>query len=62
MGACTDRGLVPIRSTQRRKYLEDNADAVAVELIDKDLRRIDADLPAAVADRFEEAGIASMNL
>ena len=38
--------LVPIPGTKRRKYLEENAAAVDVELTADDLARIDAELPA----------------
>ena len=39
--------IVPIPGTKRRKYLEQNAAAVDVELTDDDLARIDAELPKA---------------
>jgi aryl-alcohol dehydrogenase-like predicted oxidoreductase len=54
--------VVPIPGTKRRKYLEDNAGAVDVELSDDELKRIDAELPAAAGDRYDEAGMASVNL
>ena len=54
--------LVPIPGTKRRKYLEENAGAVDVELTDDDLARIDAELPKAAGDRYDEAGMASVNL
>jgi aryl-alcohol dehydrogenase-like predicted oxidoreductase len=54
--------VVPIPGTKRRKYLEDNAGAVDVELSDDELERIDAELPAAAGDRYDEAGMASVNL
>ncbi len=54
--------LVPIPGTKRRKYLEENATAVDVELSDEDLARIEADLPAVSGDRYDEAGMASVNL
>ena len=37
--------IVPIPGTKRRKYLEENAAAVDVELTDEDLARIEAELP-----------------
>src|SRR3989440_2560617 len=37
--------LVPIPGTRRRRYLEENAAAVDVELTDEDLARIDVELP-----------------
>jgi aryl-alcohol dehydrogenase-like predicted oxidoreductase len=54
--------LVPIPGTKRRKYLEQNAGAVDVELTDDDLARIDAELPEVVGERYNEAGMASVNL
>ncbi len=54
--------LVPIPGTKRRKYLEENAAAVDVELSDEDLARIDAELPAVAGARYDEAGMASVNL
>src|SRR5213079_1041203 len=52
--------LVPIPGTKRRSYLEQNAAAVDVELTDEDLARIDAELPAAAGDRYDEYGMASV--
>jgi aryl-alcohol dehydrogenase-like predicted oxidoreductase len=54
--------LVPIPGTKRRSYLEQNAAAVDVELTDEDLRRIDAELPAAAGERYDESGMAAVNL
>ncbi len=54
--------LVPIPGTKRRKYLEENAAAVDSELTDDDLARIEAELPRAAGARYDEAGMASVNL
>jgi aryl-alcohol dehydrogenase-like predicted oxidoreductase len=54
--------LVPIPGTKRRKYLEENAAAADVELTDEDLARIKAELPEAAGARYNEAGMASVNL
>jgi aryl-alcohol dehydrogenase-like predicted oxidoreductase len=54
--------LVPIPGTKRRKYLEENAASVDVELPQDDLRRIEQELPAAAGARYDEAGMASVNL
>ena len=54
--------LVPIPGTKRRSYLEQNAGAVDVELTDEDLARIDAELPEAAGERYNEAGMATVNL
>src|SRR3954463_15124331 len=54
--------LVPIPGTKRREYLEQNAGAVDVELTDEDLARIDAELPDPAGARYDEAGMAAINL
>ncbi len=54
--------LVPIPGTKRVKYLEDNAGAVDVELTNEDLERIEAELPKVSGERYDEAGMASVNL
>jgi len=54
--------LVPIPGTKRRKYLEENAAAADVELTEDDLVRIAAELPEAAGDRYNEAGMAGVNL
>jgi aryl-alcohol dehydrogenase-like predicted oxidoreductase len=54
--------VVPIPGTKRRTYLEQNAAAVDVQLTEEDLRRIDAELPAVAGERYDEAGMAAINL
>lgn len=54
--------LVPIPGTKRRTYLEQNAGAVDVELSEDELARIEAELPEVVGERYNEAGMASVNL
>jgi aryl-alcohol dehydrogenase-like predicted oxidoreductase len=54
--------VVPIPGTKRREYLEQNAGAVDVELTPDDLARIDAELPSAAGDRYDETGMAAVNL
>jgi aryl-alcohol dehydrogenase-like predicted oxidoreductase len=54
--------LVPIPGTKRRTYLEDNAAAVDVTLTDEDLARIEAELPRVAGERYDESGMASINL
>jgi aryl-alcohol dehydrogenase-like predicted oxidoreductase len=54
--------LVPIPGTKRRTYLEQNAAAVEVELTEADLARIDAELPEVAGERYDETGMASINL
>ncbi|MFF8882664.1 aldo/keto reductase [Streptomyces flaveolus] len=53
--------LVPIPGTKRRTYLEQNAGAVDVELTEDDLARITAELPEAAGERYDEAGMRSVN-
>ncbi|HEX4010619.1 MAG TPA: aldo/keto reductase [Solirubrobacteraceae bacterium] len=53
--------IVPIPGTKRREYLEQNAAAVDVELTAEDLARLD-ELPEAAGTRYDEAGMASVNL
>src|SRR4051812_7156550 len=54
--------LVPIPGTKRRTYLEQNVGAADVELTEEDLARINAELPEAAGDRYDEAGMASVHL
>jgi aryl-alcohol dehydrogenase-like predicted oxidoreductase len=54
--------VVPIPGTKRRTYLEQNAAAADVELTDADLERIDAELPEVSGERYDEAGMATVNL
>jgi aryl-alcohol dehydrogenase-like predicted oxidoreductase len=54
--------LVPIPGTKRRTYVEQNAAAADVALSDEDLARIDAELPKAAGERYDEAGMAAVNL
>ena len=54
--------LVPIPGTKRRSYLEQNAAAVDVELTAEDLARVDAELPEAAGERYDETGMAAVNL
>jgi aryl-alcohol dehydrogenase-like predicted oxidoreductase len=54
--------VVPIPGTKRREYLEQNAAAVDVALTAEELARIDAEVPRAAGDRYDETGMASVNL
>jgi aryl-alcohol dehydrogenase-like predicted oxidoreductase len=54
--------VVPIPGTKRRAYLEQNAGAVDVELTTEDLARIDAEVPRPAGDRYDETGMAAVNL
>jgi len=55
--------VVPIPGTKRRKYLEENAAALAVDLTKDDLSRIDEIAPkgATAGTRYAEAGMALLN-
>jgi aryl-alcohol dehydrogenase-like predicted oxidoreductase len=53
--------IVPIPGTKRRTYLEQNAEAVDVQLTADELARIDAELPETAGERYDEAGMASVN-
>ncbi|MFE9453715.1 aldo/keto reductase [Streptomyces sp. NPDC006739] len=53
--------LVPIPGTKRRSYLEQNAGAVDIELTKDDLARIDAELPPVAGERYDEAGMRTVN-
>jgi aryl-alcohol dehydrogenase-like predicted oxidoreductase len=54
--------LVPIPGTKRRTYLEQNIAAVDVELTEEELARIDAELPEAAGDRYDEQGMRGVNI
>jgi aryl-alcohol dehydrogenase-like predicted oxidoreductase len=54
--------LVPIPGTKHHAYLEQNAGAVTVELTPEELARIDAELPEPAGERYNEAGMAAVNL
>ena len=54
--------IVPIPGTKRRKYLEENAAAVDVELTPDDLARIEQELPEDLGERYDEVGMASVNI
>jgi aryl-alcohol dehydrogenase-like predicted oxidoreductase len=54
--------IVPIPGTKRRKYLEENAAADDVELTEEDLARIEQELPEVSGERYDEAGMAAVNL
>jgi aryl-alcohol dehydrogenase-like predicted oxidoreductase len=53
--------VVPIPGTKRRTYLEENWGALDVELTQDDLERIEAELPAPAGDRYDAAGMTTVN-
>jgi aryl-alcohol dehydrogenase-like predicted oxidoreductase len=54
--------IVPIPGTKRRTYLEQNAQATDVVLTEGDLNRIARELPAAVGERYDDAGMSAVNI
>jgi len=52
--------VVPIPGTKRRKYLEENVAAADVDLSADDLARIESDLPEAAGERYDQAGMATV--
>jgi aryl-alcohol dehydrogenase-like predicted oxidoreductase len=56
--------IVPIPGTKRRRYLDQNADAIRVRLTSHDLERINAAAPrgAAAGERYPEHGMKRVNL
>jgi aryl-alcohol dehydrogenase-like predicted oxidoreductase len=55
--------IVPIPGTKQRRYLEENAGALDVQLTDSDLQEIEEVAPKGVAagDRYHEAGMRTIN-
>ncbi|HZO58800.1 MAG TPA: aldo/keto reductase [Solirubrobacterales bacterium] len=53
--------VVPIPGTKRRRYLDENLAAADVDLTDGDLARIDAEIPAAAGDRYDQIGMLTIN-
>ena len=53
--------VVPIPGTKRRKYLEENAAAVDIELTEEDLARIDEELPEVSGERYAPEGMATVD-
>jgi aryl-alcohol dehydrogenase-like predicted oxidoreductase len=56
--------IVPIPGTKRRTYLEENIEALRVELTNEDITRINevAPLGIALGTRYPEASMRSVNL
>jgi aryl-alcohol dehydrogenase-like predicted oxidoreductase len=53
--------IVPIPGTKRVSYLEENVGALELELSAEDLERIARALPEAAGERYDEAGMATVN-
>jgi aryl-alcohol dehydrogenase-like predicted oxidoreductase len=54
--------IVPIPGTKRVSYLEENVSAADVELSDEEVQRITDTVPSATGERYDEAGMRSVNL
>jgi aryl-alcohol dehydrogenase-like predicted oxidoreductase len=54
--------IVPIPGTKRRSYLEENLAAANVKLSVEESQRIADAVPAAAGERYEEAGMRTVNL
>ncbi len=54
--------IVPIPGTKRVSYLEENLAAADVELTPEDVERIAEAVPAAAGERYDPAGMRSVNL
>lgn len=54
--------IVPIPGTKRRTYLEQNAQATDVVLTQDDLDRIATEIPPAVGERYDDAGMSAVNI
>jgi aryl-alcohol dehydrogenase-like predicted oxidoreductase len=54
--------IVPIPGTKRVSYLEENLEAAGIELGEEEVERIAEAVPAAAGDRYDPAGMSSVNL
>jgi aryl-alcohol dehydrogenase-like predicted oxidoreductase len=56
--------IVPIPGTKRRRYLEENAAALDVELTDEDIASIESVAPRGVAagERYPERTMSAVNV
>ncbi len=54
--------IVPIPGTKRVSYLEENLAAADVQLTDEEVEQIAEAVPAAAGERYDEAGMRSLNL
>jgi len=54
--------IVPIPGTKRVSYLEENLAAADVELTEEDVQRIAETVPTASGDRYDAAGMQTVNL
>ncbi len=54
--------IVPIPGTKRVSYLEENLAAADIELSEEEVERIAEEVPTASGERYDEAGMRSVNL
>ena len=54
--------IVPIPGTKRVGYLEENLAAADVQLTDEEVQRIGEAIGIAAGDRYDPAGMSSVNL
>jgi aryl-alcohol dehydrogenase-like predicted oxidoreductase len=54
--------IVPIPGTKRVSYLEENLAAADIELTEEEVERIAEEVPRASGERYDEAGMRSVNL
>ena len=53
--------IVPIPGTKRRRYLEQNAAALDVELTPDDLEQVGEAIGAPAGDRYDASGMQTLN-
>lgn len=54
--------VVPIPGSERRSFLEENVGALTVLLSEEDLRRINAEIPAAEGERMDAMGMKAVDV
>jgi aryl-alcohol dehydrogenase-like predicted oxidoreductase len=54
--------VIPIPGTKRVSYLEENLAAAGLELSDQEVSQIAEAIPAAAGERYDEAGMRSVNI
>jgi aryl-alcohol dehydrogenase-like predicted oxidoreductase len=54
--------IVPIPGTKRVSYLEENLSAADIALSEQEVQRIAETVPTATGDRYDEAGMRSVNI
>jgi len=59
-----DESIIPIPGTKRRKYLEENAASVDIELTPSEMQKLEEAAPASIVkgSRYPDAGMKAVNL